>query len=51
VGNGAARGVGAPNPRLVRTYDRFVLPVTRALKRRMTPPFGQSVLGVARVRG
>jgi SAM-dependent methyltransferase len=44
-------GVGAPNPRLVRTYDRFVVPVTRALERRVTPPFGQSVLGVARVRG
>lgn len=42
-------GVGAPNPRLVRAYDRFVVPVTRALERRVTPPFGQSVLGVARV--
>jgi SAM-dependent methyltransferase len=42
-------GVGAPNPRLVRTYDRFVVPVTRAVERRVTPPFGQSVLAVARV--
>jgi SAM-dependent methyltransferase len=44
-------GVGSPNPRLVRTYDRFVVPVTRAVERRVTPPFGQSVLAVARVRG
>jgi SAM-dependent methyltransferase len=42
-------GVGAPNPRLVRTYDRLVIPVTRAVERRVTLPFGQSVLGVARV--
>lgn len=40
-------GVGAPNPRLVRIYDRFVVPVTRSVERRFTPPFGQSVLGVA----
>jgi SAM-dependent methyltransferase len=44
-------GVGAPDPRLVRTYDRFVVPVTRAIERRVTPPFGQSVLAVARVPG
>jgi SAM-dependent methyltransferase len=44
-------GVGAPNPRLVRTYDRFVVPLTKALERHVTPPFGQSVLGVARVGG
>lgn len=44
-------GVGTPNPRLVRTYDRFVVPVTRAVERRVTPPFGQSVLAVARVSG
>jgi SAM-dependent methyltransferase len=42
-------GVGAPNPRLVRIYDRFVVPVTRTLESRVTPPFGQSVLAVARV--
>ncbi|RLV48181.1 methyltransferase domain-containing protein [Nocardioides mangrovicus] len=42
-------GVGAPNPRLVRIYDRFVVPVTRGIERVVTPPFGQSVLGVARV--
>jgi SAM-dependent methyltransferase len=39
-------GVGTPNPRLVRAYDRFVVPVTRAVERRFTPPFGQSVLAV-----
>jgi|tagenome__1003787_1003787.scaffolds.fasta_scaffold20480274_2 SAM-dependent methyltransferase len=42
-------GVGAPNPRLVRVYDRFVVPVTRTVERRITAPFGQSVLAVARV--
>ena len=40
-------GVGRPRPGLVRAYDRFVVPCTRALERRVTPPFGQSVLGVA----
>jgi SAM-dependent methyltransferase len=44
-------GVGSPRPGLVRTYDRFVVPVSRALERRVTPPFGQSVLGVATVPG
>jgi hypothetical protein len=39
-------GVGTPNPRLVRTYDRLVVPLTRAIERRITPPFGQSVLAV-----
>ena len=34
---------------LVRVYDRVVVPVSRALERRLTPPFGQSVLGVATV--
>ncbi len=42
-------GVGAPRPGLVRVYDRVVVPTTRLLERRLTPPFGQSVLGVARV--
>ena len=44
-------GVGSPRPGLVRTYDRFVVPVTRFVERRVTPPFGQSVLGVAVVPG
>ena len=42
-------GVGGQRPRLVRTYDRFVVPATRFLERRVTPPFGQSVLGIATV--
>jgi SAM-dependent methyltransferase len=29
-------------------YDRFVVPVTRAVERRIRPPFGQSLLVVAR---
>jgi len=44
-------GVGAPRPGLVRTYDRLVVPCTRFLERRVTPPFGQSVLAVAVVPG
>ncbi|GAB3784245.1 class I SAM-dependent methyltransferase [Nocardioides ungokensis] len=44
-------GVGQPRPGLVRTYDRFVVPVTRFVERRVTPPFGQSVLGVGVVPG
>jgi SAM-dependent methyltransferase len=42
-------GVGRQKPRLVRIYDRFVVPTTRFVERRVTPPFGQSVLGVASV--
>ncbi|HEY7045271.1 MAG TPA: methyltransferase domain-containing protein [Nocardioidaceae bacterium] len=42
-------GVGSPRPGLLQTYDRLVVPATRLLERRVTPPFGQSVLGVARV--
>lgn len=42
-------GVGGPKPGLMRVYDRFVVPVTRVLESRVTPPFGQSVLGVATV--
>jgi SAM-dependent methyltransferase len=42
-------GVGTPRPGLVRTYDRFVVPVTRAVETRFTLPFGQSVLAVAAV--
>lgn len=41
-------GTGAPNPKLVALYDRFVVPVTRALERVVRVPFGQSVLCVAR---
>ncbi len=42
-------GVGSPRTQLVRAYDRVVVPITRAVEARATPPFGQSVLGVARV--
>lgn len=42
-------GAQAPNPKMVRIYDRFVVPVTKALESRVRPPFGQSVLAVARV--
>ncbi len=41
-------GAGSASERLVRTYDRFVVPLTRALERHWCPPFGQSVLCVAR---
>jgi SAM-dependent methyltransferase len=44
-------GVDSPNPRMLRLYDRMVVPVTRAVESRVTPPFGQSVLAVARVPG
>lgn len=41
-------GTGSPRPGLVALYDRFVVPVTRAIERLRPPPFGQSVLCVAR---
>jgi SAM-dependent methyltransferase len=34
---------------MVKFYDRFVLPATRAAERVVRPPFGQSVFAVARV--
>lgn len=43
------RGQRTAAPRLVRVYDRTVVPVTRLLERRWEPPFGQSLLCVARV--
>ncbi len=42
-------GVGSPKPGLLRVYDKVVVPTTRFVERRVTPPFGQSVLGVAHV--
>ena len=42
---------GRPTPALVRLYDRLVIPAERLLERRVRPPFGQSVLCVARVPG
>ncbi|HEY8340146.1 MAG TPA: methyltransferase [Egibacteraceae bacterium] len=42
-------GTGSPKPVLVELYDRVVVPLTRAIERVVRPPFGQSVLCVARV--
>lgn len=36
------------DPRAVKIYDRTVVPVLRRVETRFAPPFGQSVLGVAR---
>lgn len=44
-------GSSSPNPKLVAVYDRFVVPVSRALERVVRVPFGQSVLCVARKPG
>ncbi|GAA0944544.1 class I SAM-dependent methyltransferase [Actinocorallia libanotica] len=44
-------GVGYPDPRLVKIYDRTVIPTTRFLERLFRPPFGQTVFAVARVPG
>lgn len=41
---------GNASPRLVRIYDRTVVPTTRWLEQRWTPPFGQSLLCVLRPR-
>jgi SAM-dependent methyltransferase len=42
-------GAGYPDPRLVKIYDRTVVPTTRFLERLFRPPFGQTVFCVARV--
>jgi SAM-dependent methyltransferase len=42
-------GTGSPRPRMVRMYDRVVVPLTRLVERFWTPPFGQSIFCVARV--
>ncbi|ADG87260.1 Methyltransferase type 12 [Thermobispora bispora DSM 43833] len=44
-------GVGYPDPRLVKIYDRTVVPLTRFIERFIRPPFGQTVFCVARVPG
>jgi SAM-dependent methyltransferase len=44
-------GMTPHNGVLLRTYDRFVVPLARRLERRWQPPFGQSVFAVARVPG
>ena len=43
-------GSTSPNPKMVAAFDRCVVPVTKALERRVRVPFGQSVLCVARKR-
>jgi SAM-dependent methyltransferase len=42
-------GAGYPDPRLVKIYDRTVVPATRLIERLIRPPFGQTVICVARV--
>jgi SAM-dependent methyltransferase len=42
-------GRARPTPMLVRLYDRLVVPMVRLTERRFAPPFGQSVICVARV--
>jgi SAM-dependent methyltransferase len=44
-------GAGYPDARLVKLYDRLLIPTTRLIERFMTPPFGQSIICVARVKG
>lgn len=44
-------GAGAPNRTLVSLYDRFVVPVTKTIEKRIRVPFGQSILCVARKNG
>jgi SAM-dependent methyltransferase len=42
-------GQTRPTPGLVKLYDRLVVPIMRASELRFQPPFGQSLLCVARV--
>jgi SAM-dependent methyltransferase len=42
-------GRARPTPMLVSLYDRLVVPLVRVTERRFKPPFGQSVICVARV--
>jgi SAM-dependent methyltransferase len=44
-------GCASPRPGLVRLYDRLLVPVVRVMESRWRPPFGQSILCVARVPG
>ena len=44
------RGVTYPDPKIVKIYDRTVVPVTRMIDK-LHPPFGQTVFCVARVPG
>jgi SAM-dependent methyltransferase len=42
-------GAGYPDPKLVKIYDRTVVPTTRFIEKLIRPPFGQTVFCVARV--
>src|SRR6202000_1870523 len=42
-------GNGSPDGRLVGVYDRYLVPVSRALDRALPIRFGQSVLAVLQV--
>lgn len=42
-------GTGSPKPGLVGIYDTYVVPVSRVLDKVLPIPFGQSILGVARL--
>jgi SAM-dependent methyltransferase len=42
-------GAGYPDPRLVKIYDRTVVPTTRFIEKFIRPPFGQTVFCVAEV--
>lgn len=42
-------GCSSPRSSLVGLYDRLVVPMVRLMERRWHPPFGQSILCVARV--
>ncbi len=42
-------GCSSPRSSLVGLYDRFVVPLVRLMEARWRPPFGQSILCVARV--
>jgi hypothetical protein len=42
-------GCSSPRSGMVKVYDRLVVPVVRLMERWWRPPFGQSILCVARV--
>lgn len=42
-------GCSSPRNSLVKAYDRLVVPLVRLMEARWRPPFGQSILCVARV--
>src|SRR5207245_244733 len=43
-------GSTQPHASLVGAYDRVVVPIVRAMERRVRPPFGQSLLCVANLQ-